>query len=98
MSEGKLNAAMSRGARAEALLRNELLQEAFQKLEDGYVAAWKTWGCRHRGPRAAMAGGQRAGQGARPSRPRPRRRQARAARIQRSDSQAAIVEETSCLN
>jgi hypothetical protein len=53
MSEDKLNAAMSRGARAEALLRNELLQEAFQKLEDGYVAAWKTW------PAADTAGRER---------------------------------------
>jgi hypothetical protein len=39
----KLDAAVARGARAHALLGNELLQEAFDKLEADYVAAWKTW-------------------------------------------------------
>jgi hypothetical protein len=39
----KLQASISRAARAEALIKNELLQEAFKKLEDDYVAAWKTW-------------------------------------------------------
>ena len=43
MSEDKLQASISRAARAEALLKNELLQEAFTKLEDDYTAAWKTW-------------------------------------------------------
>ena len=43
MSEDKLQAAVSRAGRAQALLENELLQEAFKKLEDDYVAAWKTW-------------------------------------------------------
>jgi hypothetical protein len=39
----KLQAAVSRAARAQALLENELLRDAFEKLEDDYVAAWKTW-------------------------------------------------------
>ena len=43
MSEDKLQAAIARAARAQALLENELLQEAFKALEDDYVAAWKTW-------------------------------------------------------
>jgi hypothetical protein len=43
MSEDKLQAAISRGARAQALLENQLLQDAFEKLEDDYIAAWKTW-------------------------------------------------------
>jgi hypothetical protein len=41
MSEDKLQAAVSRGARAEALLQNELLQEAFAVLEHDYIDAWK---------------------------------------------------------
>ena len=41
MSEDKLQASISRAARAQALLGNELLQEAFTKLEDDYTAAWK---------------------------------------------------------
>ena len=40
MSEDKLQASISRAARAQALLGNELLQEAFTKLEDDYTAAW----------------------------------------------------------
>jgi hypothetical protein len=44
MSEDKLQASISRAARAEALLKNELLQEeVFTKLEDDYTSAWKTW-------------------------------------------------------
>lgn len=38
-----LETAISRGSRAEALLKSELLQEAFKKLEDDYLAAWKSW-------------------------------------------------------
>jgi hypothetical protein len=53
MIEDKLQAWISRGARAEALIKNELLQEAFNKLEDDYVAAWKTW------PAADAAGRER---------------------------------------
>jgi hypothetical protein len=39
----KLAAAIERGARARALLDNELLRDAFKTLEDDYTAAWKTW-------------------------------------------------------
>jgi hypothetical protein len=53
MSEDKLQVSISLGARAEALIKNELLQEAFKKLEDDYVAAWKTW------PAADAAGRER---------------------------------------
>jgi hypothetical protein len=53
MSEDKLQAAISRGARAQALLENQLLQDAFEKLEDDYIAAWKTW------PAADAAGRER---------------------------------------
>jgi hypothetical protein len=53
MTEDKLQTSISRGARAEALIKNELLQEAFKKLEDDYVAAWKTW------PAADAAGRER---------------------------------------
>jgi hypothetical protein len=42
MNEDKLQAAISRGTRAKALADNELLQEAFTKLEADYVTAWKT--------------------------------------------------------
>jgi hypothetical protein len=41
MTEDKLQTAISRGARAEALLGNELLQEAFIRLEQDYIEAWK---------------------------------------------------------
>src|SRR5262245_65548366 len=61
MSEGpevakagdKLAAAIERGARARALVENELLQEAFKTLEEDYTAAWKTW------PAADTAGRER---------------------------------------
>ena len=49
----KLQASIARGSRVDALLKNELLQEAFKKLEDDYVAAWKTW------PAADAAGRER---------------------------------------
>ncbi len=39
--ESKLNAEAARGARAEILLRNELLQEAFTVLEARYVEEWR---------------------------------------------------------
>ena len=38
--EIKLNKAKERGAQAEALLRSELLTEAFKTLEGQYIAAW----------------------------------------------------------
>src|SRR5262249_5998771 len=41
MTEDKLHIAIARGARAEALLGNELLQEAFVRLEQDYIDAWK---------------------------------------------------------
>jgi hypothetical protein len=41
MNEDKLNEAMSRAARAEQLLGNELLAEAFVKLDADYVRAWR---------------------------------------------------------
>jgi hypothetical protein len=41
MSEDKLQESIARGARAEALLKNDLLQEAFARLERDYLEAWK---------------------------------------------------------
>lgn len=41
--EFKLNRAAARKAQAEALLRNELLQEAFTSIDAAYVDAWR--GC-----------------------------------------------------
>jgi hypothetical protein len=40
--EDKTERAINRGAQAEALLRNELLQEAFAALDASYVQAWRT--------------------------------------------------------
>jgi hypothetical protein len=39
--ERKLDADTVRGARAQALLDNELLQEAFARLEERYIAEWR---------------------------------------------------------
>src|SRR5262252_4603357 len=41
MTEYKLHESISRGTRAEALLQNDLLQEAFVRLEQDYVEAWR---------------------------------------------------------
>jgi len=41
MDEGRLRGEQDRGAKAEALLRNPILQEAFQMLEERYLDAWK---------------------------------------------------------
>lgn len=41
MNEGKVRESMERGERAAALLRNELLQEAFSQLETDFIQAWK---------------------------------------------------------
>jgi hypothetical protein len=41
MNEDKLNEALSRAARAAALMENELLAEAFTKLDADYVRAWR---------------------------------------------------------
>ena len=37
----KLESAISRGALAQEMLRSELLQEVFAKLDAEYVAAWR---------------------------------------------------------
>lgn len=42
--EHKLNRDISRQARAQALLDNELLKEAFADLEAKYIAAWRVTG------------------------------------------------------
>jgi hypothetical protein len=41
MSEDRLQRDIVRGARAKALMDNELLQEAFTKLEADYIGAWR---------------------------------------------------------
>jgi hypothetical protein len=41
MDEGKRRSEQDRGAKAEALLRNPMFQEAFQVLEEKYMDAWK---------------------------------------------------------
>lgn len=41
-NETELHAAAARGARAQALLRSELLTEAFTTLEQAYIAKWRT--------------------------------------------------------
>jgi hypothetical protein len=40
-NEIKLDQAVAKGARAEALLDNELLSEAFADLESSYTSAWR---------------------------------------------------------
>ena len=44
MNEGKARDAVLRAEKAEALLRNELLTEAFDYLECQFVQAWKSSG------------------------------------------------------
>ena len=39
--ENRLDQAIARGTRAQDLLDNELLTEAFKGLEDNYAAAWR---------------------------------------------------------
>lgn len=41
MNEGKAREAVSRASKAEALLRNELLQEGFDYLETQFIEAWR---------------------------------------------------------
>lgn len=41
MNEGKIRGEVERGEKAASLLRNELLQEAFQQLEADFIQAWK---------------------------------------------------------
>ena len=42
MNEGKAREDVSRVEKAAALLRNEILQEAFQTLEQDFIQAWKS--------------------------------------------------------
>ena len=41
MNEGKLASEMERGHKADLLMKNELLQEAFETLENEFTTAWK---------------------------------------------------------
>ena len=41
MNEGKIREKIDRGTKAEVLLRNELLREAFDYLESEFISAWK---------------------------------------------------------
>lgn len=41
MNEGKAREKISRGEKAASLLRNDILTEAFQSLEDEFIQAWK---------------------------------------------------------
>lgn len=41
MNEDKLHAALSAGARADALLKNDLLNETFDYLAKEYIEHWK---------------------------------------------------------
>ena len=41
MNEGKAREAINRASKAEALLRNELLQEGFDYLETQFIEAWR---------------------------------------------------------
>tara|TARA_R110000824_G_scaffold192924_4_gene375143 strand:+ start:133 stop:399 length:267 start_codon:yes stop_codon:yes gene_type:complete len=47
MNEGKLREEMDRGAKSAALLRNELLVEAFETLETQYTESWKSSASHH---------------------------------------------------
>ena len=40
--EDRTERAIGRGVQAQALMRNELLQEGFAKLEADYIQAWRT--------------------------------------------------------
>jgi hypothetical protein len=46
MSDDKLQTDINRGQRAEQLLADPLLTEAFEKLESEYIAFWKNTGTR----------------------------------------------------
>lgn len=41
MNEGKANERVAKAERAAALMRNEILQEAFTYLDDQFVQAWR---------------------------------------------------------
>jgi hypothetical protein len=40
--DNRLSAAIAKGARAQELLENELLSEAFNTLEQSYTSAWRS--------------------------------------------------------
>ncbi|MBP1091939.1 hypothetical protein [Bradyrhizobium diazoefficiens] len=42
MNEDELHSAASRGSHADGLLRDELLNESFSKLEEAYIATWRS--------------------------------------------------------
>lgn len=42
MNEDELHSAASRGSRAASLINDELLGECFSKLEEAYIASWRT--------------------------------------------------------
>src|SRR6266853_6356087 len=44
MNEARLGEAAAKAARAQDLLDNELLSEAFKGLEDNYTSAWRATG------------------------------------------------------
>lgn len=41
MNEGKARESIERGEKASSLMRNEILQEAFESLETEFIQAWK---------------------------------------------------------
>ena len=41
MNEGQAREKIERSAKAEALLRNEILQDGFAQLEEQFIAAWR---------------------------------------------------------
>jgi hypothetical protein len=54
MDEIKLGEAAAKALRAQDLLDNELLAEAFRNLEDGYTAAWRATGIDEAGAREKL--------------------------------------------
>jgi len=54
MDESKLGEAAAKALRAQDLLDNELLAEAFRNLEDGYTAAWRATGIDEAGAREKL--------------------------------------------
>jgi hypothetical protein len=54
MSEDKIQLAISRAARAKALLGDDLLSEAFTTLEAKYLDAWRATGVMQTGERERL--------------------------------------------
>ena len=52
--ENKLEHAVAKAARAQDLLENELLTEAFTGLEDSYTTAWRASGIEDMGAREKL--------------------------------------------